>query len=129
MDLDLTQAALVLGRALIGGLFVAASIRHYFIAPAIVGMMEARNLPQPRLLLFVGSVWQLVLGALLILGIEVRLAAAGLIVFTLAASLMLLNFWSLDGAEREMAKSVWLSNIAIIGGLLIAAAIAPPPFS
>jgi putative oxidoreductase len=34
---------------------------------------------------------------------------------------MMCNFWDMKGAEREAMKNVWLSNLAIIGGLLIAA--------
>ena len=46
----------------------------------------------------------------------------GLVIFTIAASVMLLNFWSLEGAAREGALNGWLSNLGVIGGLLIAAA-------
>lgn len=35
---------------------------------------------------------------------------------------MLLNFWDMEGPAREAARNVWQSNLAIIGGLLIAAA-------
>jgi putative oxidoreductase len=73
--------------------------------------------------LIAGSGFQLVCGLLFILGISVALAAAGLIVFTVSASIMLLNFWSLDeGPEREGLMNAFMTNIAMIGGLLIAAA-------
>lgn len=55
------------------------------------------------------------------LGLWVAAAAFGLIVFTVAASIMLLNFWSMEGEARIGARSAFESNIAIIGGLLIAA--------
>jgi putative oxidoreductase len=48
-------------------------------------------------------------------------AAIGLVLFTLAASVMLLNFWDMQGEAREVAKSAFLANIAIIGGLLVTA--------
>jgi putative oxidoreductase len=44
------------------------------------------------------------------------------VLFTFAASVMLLNFWDLEGPAREAAINVWLSNLAIVGGLLITAA-------
>jgi putative oxidoreductase len=44
-------------------------------------------------------------------------------VFTIAASVMMANFWDMPAGEpREMLKGVCLSNMAIVGGLLIAAA-------
>jgi len=44
------------------------------------------------------------------------------VAFTIAASFLFLNYWDMQGAERENAKSFLLSNMAILGGLLIAAA-------
>ena len=73
-------------------------------------------------MLLVGSAFQFVAGLLLILGLFVAPAALGLVLFTFAASAMLLNFWDLEGPAREAAINVWQSNLAIVGGLLIAAA-------
>lgn len=36
----------------------------------------------------------------------------------------MVNFWSLTGEAREKMKNIFISNLAIIGGLLIAAATA-----
>jgi putative oxidoreductase len=112
-----------LGRVLLGGLFVAGGIRHFFITDAVVPMIAARGLPMPKAVLYVGSIFQTAAGALLMFGLFVMPVAMGLIVFTLAASVMLLNFWEMEkGPARTSIINVWLSNIAIIGGLLIAAA-------
>jgi hypothetical protein len=35
---------------------------------------------------------------------------------------MMTNFWDMEGEAREMMKGVCLSNAAIVGGLLLAAA-------
>jgi putative oxidoreductase len=122
MRFEISQMLLVLGRLLLGGLFVFGGVRHLFIIPAVTQAIAARGVPAPRLVLLVGSAFQFVAGLLLMLGLFVAPAALGLVLFTLAASVMLLNFWDLDGAAREAAINVWQSNIAIIGGLLIAAA-------
>ena len=44
-----------------------------------------------------------------------------LIAFTIAASLMMLDFWRYSGVERLTLRSAFIANIAIIGGLLLAA--------
>jgi len=120
---DYAQALLwSLGRLLLGGLFIVAGIRHFFVFGGVAQVIAGRGVPLPRLVLFFGSVFELLAGSLLVLGIFVAYAASGLAIFTLAASFMLLNFWSLEGSAREAAVNTWLSNIAIIGGLLIAAA-------
>jgi putative oxidoreductase len=112
----------LLGRVLLGGLFVVAGIRHFFIFAGVAQAMAARGVPLPKLVLALGSAFEVVAGLLLILGIFVPLAALGLAVFTVLASVMLLNFWGMEGAARDNAISVWQSNLAIIGGLLVAAA-------
>jgi putative oxidoreductase len=116
------ELLLVIGRLLLGGIFVFAGIRHLFIIPMVSQVMAQRGVPAPRLVLVSGTVFQVAGGLLLILGLVVPIAALGLVIFTIAASVMLLNFWSLEGAAREGALNGWLSNLGVIGGLLIAAA-------
>ena len=43
-------------------------------------------------------------------------------IFTVATSIMMLNFWDMEGAARENARSNFQSNAAVVSGLLIAAA-------
>ncbi len=93
-----------------------------FLIPALTGAIAARGVPFPRLVLIAGSAFQFVCGVLLIAGLWVPAAAFGLIAFTLIASVMLLNFWDMEGKARHDTINVWLQNLAIIGGLLIAAA-------
>jgi putative oxidoreductase len=82
----------------------------------------ARGVPAPRLVLLVGSAFQFVAGLLLILGLFIAPAAFALILFTFTASVMLVNFWDMEEPARDAAINVWLSNLAIVGGLLITAA-------
>lgn len=121
---EYADVLLALGRVLLGGLFVAGGSRHFFIAPAVTEAIKARGVPAARLVLYAGTIFQIVAGLLLMLGMFVVTAALGLIVFTVAASVMLLNFWDMEGPGRQTAINTWLSNMAIIGGLLIAAATA-----
>lgn len=44
--------------------------------------------------------------------------ATGLIVFTLTASVMLLNFWKQADVQRRNSITQWHRNLALIGGLL-----------
>ncbi len=109
------------GRVLLGGLFVYGGVHHFFIMPPLTGMIAARGVPAPRLVLIAGSVFQIIFGALFILGFQTAISAFCLVAFTVVSSIMLLNFWSMEGPMRETAKTVWQTNMAIIGGLLIAA--------
>lgn len=61
--LELSGLFLVVGRLLLGGLFVVGGVRHFFIAPQLVQAMTARGVPAPRLVLYIGSAYQVILGA------------------------------------------------------------------
>lgn len=121
MDWTLADATLVVGRILLGGVFVTGGIEHAFTWKPLVGIMTKRGVPKPFVVLIVGSVFQSVLGVLLMLGILVAWASLGLIVFTIAATVMFLNFWDMDGPGREAAKNTAIVNVGLIGGLLVAA--------
>ncbi|MPZ40370.1 MAG: DoxX family membrane protein, partial [Rhizobiales bacterium] len=86
------------------------------------GDMKKMGVHFPRLTLAAGTTFQITAGALLMFGLFVVPAALGLTIFTIAASVMMLPFWSMEGTPRIVAFNNWLSNIGIIGGLLIAAA-------
>jgi len=122
MQLQSQDVLLIVGRVLLGGYFVAAGIRHFYIVPVVSQAIAQRGLPAPRFVLMFGTMFQIVAGSLLIVGILVPVAALGLVIFTMAASVMLLNFWSMQGAAREAAVNGWKSNFAVMGGLLILAA-------
>ena len=119
----MNEILLMVGRALLGGLFVAGGIKHCFTYAAILEGMTRRGVPFPKLVLIAGSVFQFVFGLLFVFGMAMPHAAACLILFTIAASVMLLNFWDLEpGPAREGLMNAFLTNMALIGGLLIAAA-------
>ncbi len=113
---------LTVGRLLLGGLFLYGGVIHVVNMPPVLAALEARGVPYPRLVLILGSIWEAALGALLMAGLFVTPSALGLIVFTILATAMLLNFWDKTGPEREGLKSAALTNVAVIGGLMIAAA-------
>jgi putative oxidoreductase len=107
---------------LLGGLFVVAGIRHLSMLPRLSTVLRTRGVPRPRLCLAVGTAFQIAAGGLLMFGLLVPPAAFALVVFTIVASVTMMNFWDLQGEMREAAIRGWQSNLAIIGGLLIAAA-------
>lgn len=116
----------VLGHILIGAVFVRGGIMHFLSFAETAQGVAARGVPLPRCVLAIGSVFQIIFGALLIVGMAVTISACALLVFTVIASWMLLNFWDKKGAEREAAKTNMESNVAIVGGLLLVAVQAWP---
>lgn len=115
---------LIIGRILLGGLFVTAGLQHFFDFDLLTRQLAARGIPVPQLVLVIGTAFQILAGLGLMFGFYVLFSSLGLVAFTLVASVMLLNFWDLKGEPRKTARQIWQTNIAIIGGLLISAAYA-----
>lgn len=109
------------GRFLLGAMFVVGGLRHIPGFGPVSERMRARGVPLPKASLAVGTTFQIVAGSLLALGLFQQMMALGLIVFTLAASAIIHNFWDLEGDARRTALFWWQSNSGIIGGLLVLA--------
>jgi putative oxidoreductase len=109
---------IVAARILMGGFYVVAGMHHFYLLGQLSKLIGARGVPAPRFVLIAGSLFQSIAGVLLMLGISQMSAAIGLIIFTLAASVMLLIFWDQDGDPRSHSITQWRCNFALIGGLL-----------
>ena len=121
MSSGFAGVAWVMGRALLGGVFVFGAFEHVGIRRDLVKFMRLRGVPMPLVVLAVGSLFQGVLGLLLMVGQFVQAACGGLVVFTIAATVMFLNFWDMDGADRVHARNAAVVNVGLIGGLFVAA--------
>ncbi|HWK37322.1 MAG TPA: DoxX family protein [Hyphomicrobium sp.] len=124
MDFSLPTILITLGQLLIGGLYVFAGLNHFGpVSEKIIPVLAARGVPQPRMALYVASALEILAGACLMMGVAVVPAALGLALFTVLASYVMTNFWDMPpGEAREALHNVCISNLAIVGGLLLAAA-------
>jgi Predicted membrane protein len=122
MPANLTQVMWLLGRLLLGAYFAWAGIHHFTSLQPIAASMTARGVPAARGVLVIGSIFQTVCGLALIFGFSPAWAALGLVLFTIVASIMFLDFWNKEGEARAGALSSWKTNLALIGGLLLAVA-------
>jgi putative oxidoreductase len=118
MSADLIVLA---GRILLGGVFVVAGLRHLMIVPVLSVAVAARGVPFPRTVLLAGTAFQIGAGLALVLGFLTSWAALGLILFTIVASVLLVNFWDKEGEERIALTNAFQTNIGLIGGLMISA--------
>jgi putative oxidoreductase len=83
----------------------------------IPGTMDP--LPNAELLAQIAAYGELVGGILLLLGILSRISALGLLLFTIAASVLGHAFWTYaDPAQSFMQMGQFLKNMGLAGGLL-----------
>jgi putative oxidoreductase len=124
MEYDLSDILYLAGRIMLGGLFVFAGIRHFTVLEPGTAAVASRGVPYPRAVFMGGSVFEAICGLLLMFGFWPVETSLALFVFTLAASIMLLDFWNRNGLERVVLFNNFTSNIGVLGGLLISAATA-----
>ena len=118
------DALVVIGRVLLASLFVVGGIRHFRILPALTEALRARGVPFPYIAIVAASLFEAGAGLLLAFGLLVFWAALGLVAFTIAAGFVILDFWNQQGEQRAASITFWQTNLALIGGLLLAAATA-----
>lgn len=124
MDFSLQGILVAFGQLLLGGLFVFTGLNNFGpLGDRVAAGLRARGIPSPREVLKVASAFEVIAGACLMLGAMVAPAALGLALYTLIASVVLANFWEQPlGEAREVMHRTFIANIAIVGGLLLAAA-------
>lgn len=117
--MDFYFFALLLGRICIGGIFLLAGVQHFqhFTPPLMI--MKGRGVPYAAPLLVIGSLWEIVLGILIMIGFWTVPAALGLILFLIPATIIFHNFWAFDGIARVHHMHVVMTNVMVAGGLLV----------
>ena len=122
-------ASALIGRILIGAIFLTSGISKLVNTDETVGYMTAMGVPAPETLAIVAGIAEIA-GALgLIFGFLTRLAALGLILFMIPTTLVFHAFWTFEGAEHEMQMIQFMKNLAIIGGLATIFAHGPSRYS
>lgn len=77
-----------------------------------------RIIPWTPLLLVIAIFFELGGGLCVLLGIKEKLGAALLILFLIPTTILLHQFWWVEGNMRELQMTHFFKNVAIIGGLL-----------
>jgi len=109
-----------LGRALFALVFLASA--PFLFTPAAVAAAARSDVPWPQVLVPLAGVVVAVGGASVLLGWRARLGAWLLVFFLVPVTLVMHRFWSLaDPAAATLARSMFLKNVALIGGALLLA--------
>src|SRR3990167_10668676 len=109
----------IFGRIIIGLFFVIAGVVNIFQWEPNLQVLQKHALYSPTPMLITGITAQIVLGALLIIGLAKRTCATLLILFTLASMFLYLDFWNTTGTQEVVIFTQFLDDFAIIGGLLL----------
>jgi uncharacterized membrane protein YphA (DoxX/SURF4 family) len=110
--------ALLIARIGLGGLFLIAGVNKLNGGiDGVAGMISGAGFPAPVAIAWLVAIFEVVAGAAIILGKYFKEAAILLAVFTFIITMIFHS--PMDWAANSMA---FLKNMAIVGGLLFAAA-------
>lgn len=106
-----------IGRLFLATLFLLSGVSKLTSAAATTAYIASAGLPLPGVAYVITVIVEIAGGLLLLVGLQARLAAAVLAVFTLAAAMFFHNNFA---DQNQMIH--FLKNVAITGGLLQVAA-------
>jgi uncharacterized membrane protein YphA (DoxX/SURF4 family) len=120
-------AALVIGRALLGGFFLYNGINHFRNRTMLQGYSAAKGVPYPEVAV-AGSGAMLVLGGLSVLaGIRPKLGASLIGAFLMGVTPKMHDFWNVEDAQQRAGEQVnFTKNLGLLGAALMAGAVPEP---
>ncbi len=112
----------IAARLLLALMFVLAGFSKFAALGGTAGYIASKGLPLPGLLAFATATLEVLGGLALALGLQARVAAAALALFTLAASFLFHNFWAMAPDQAYVNQLMFMKNLAVAGGLLMVVA-------
>jgi len=124
------QFALLIGRLMAGGMYLYSGITNLIELGGKAGYAASKGLPDAQLWVTLASLLLVVAGISLISGIQPRIGVGAVALFLIPVSIMMHNFWAVDGMERIVELHAFLGNLALLGSAFMFLAIPRPwPFS
>jgi putative oxidoreductase len=119
----------LVGRTMLAVIFILSGYSKITGYSGTLDYMASHGLPFPELLLPFAILIELGGGLMLLVGWKARLAAALLFLFIIPTTLVFHAFWSVDPAQVQLQKIMFLKNLAIMGGMLYVMVYGPGPLS
>jgi putative oxidoreductase len=92
--------------------------------------VAAKGVPQPTLAVLLGALLLIVGGLSLALGWRGRVGVGAMVLFLAPVTMLMHNFWALEGFDQMLETFHFLANVALLGSLLMFVGIRDPwPFS
>jgi putative oxidoreductase len=125
MPTSLQNFTVLVGRILLGLLFLLSGFGKIGGFEGTVGYIAAQHLPMPTVLAVLTILVEIGGGLALVTGFYTRQAALVLAGFTLLTAFVFHAFWAAPEAAKMMQQINFLKNLSIAGGMLVLAAFGP----
>jgi putative oxidoreductase len=125
MESAVSNIFIVIGRVLLGALFVVAGLNKLktgFDAGSLEQLAKyiaGRGLPQPQALAYAAVAFEIVAGLALIFGFFVLPVSALLAAFCLVTALFFHNFWTFPAEQMPNQMNHFVKNMALTGAFLV----------
>ena len=117
MGTYLQNALTLAARLLFVSLFLPEGIGKISSFSGIVEYISSAGLPFPALGACIAIVVEVGGSLALLAGLQTRLAAGGMAIFTLAAAVFFHKFWAISGNEAMIEHIMFFKDLSIAGGL------------
>jgi putative oxidoreductase len=108
---------LLVGRVLIGWIYIQSGWRKLMDVPAFVKTMPRRDLPD--FLGYVAPPVEFIGGIAIVLGFATRYAALLILLFTIIATLSSHRWWNFPEAQQQNQHTHFWKNVTMMGGLVL----------
>jgi putative oxidoreductase len=108
-----------IGRVALVALFIMSGFGKLTDPTGLTNMLAQKAFPMPMLLTYLAGAVEIGAGILVAIGWQARLAAFALIAFTVIATLIAHQYWTMTGAPRYQNYLHFWKNVGLIGGLLM----------
>jgi putative oxidoreductase len=110
----------ILGRLLFGGYFFVAGFKHFKNLNMMAGYAGSKGVPMAKLAVAFSGALILLGGAGILLGVYVRWALWLIILFLLAVTFKMHDYWNItDPAQKMPQKINFDKNMALLGAALM----------
>lgn len=121
----------LLGRILLGGMFSYYGLNHFINTAAMAQYAASKGVPTPELAVIVSGALLVAGGLSVLFGMWPQIGAACLGLFLVGVTPVMHNFWDVpDPAQRMNEMAHFMKNMALLGGVMMMAAVPRPwPYS
>jgi len=119
--------AFLIGRVIVGCFFLMNGFNHFAQLNMMTGYAKSKGIPAPALAVGGSGVFLFLGGLSLLLGYHPTIGAVLLVIFLLAVSFSIHNFWKVQDPQAKIGEMTnFLKNMGLLGLLLMTLAIARP---
>lgn len=129
MDDALSAWVLLIARISIAAVFLVSGIHKGIWHQAAAAEFRRDSIPAIWFTVPATVILHLAASICIIIGFLTREAASALALFTIVATLKVHAYWRLPKPEQLARSRITMANLAIIGGLLLLAAVGPGPLA